>query len=170
MAAVSSAHVGSGIVILVAGATVLLVGAFLAGRALQNRGKARRETVTSSAHSELQRLLEEVLTPRYGRYLEESEAAPGSDPDEMPSQLGRLRRILLEPPQRGEATVGRDEILAGLAVLEARLNNLIADLERVERNSVTQDGVTFSVLSVFGVIIALLAGLVGIVSGVALLV
>ena len=132
----------------------------------------RKADSQSDVREDLQSLVQEVLSPTFRQYLASSEAGEALDVDESdqtPLYLRRLRHILLDPSARGHRRLGSDEIAAGLAILEDRVNSLGRDIVRIERNSVGSDGLAWSILTVIGAVTGILAGIVAVVGGIVVL-
>jgi hypothetical protein len=154
--------IGGGVALLI---TLAAVAALLVGR-MRSR---RTDIVGANVRSDLQQVLEAVLSPSYQRYLKHSNPADtpdGQGPEEEPLYLRRLRRMLLTPaPTRGMPRIGSDETAIGLAVLEVRINNLAESLAKLENNAVGQSRLAWNILGVLGTVIGIFAGIVAIVAG-----
>jgi hypothetical protein len=156
------------VLVLAIGVVVLFgaaIAAVLIAASMRRRSAATRETT----RNELQELLKATLPDSYRRYLEHSNPSITAEPEEVtgePVYLTRLRHIVLTPPTSGAPHVGSDTATLGLAILEVRMNNLVKDLERIERNAVGEDRVLRTILTLLGIVVGMLAGIVGIVAGI----
>lgn len=150
---------------------LILTGAWVAW-VLKRAKSAAVDQADPGVREDLQALVQTVLSPSFRQYLARSEAGEAlaaDESDQAPLYLRRLRHILLEPSAVQARRLGSDEIAVGLAVLEDRINTLSRDIVRIEGNAIGRDGLAWNILTVLGTVTGILAGIVGVVGGIAVL-
>lgn len=158
------ALLGTGSLALVS--ALALAAGLVATLMLIKAARQRAQNDRLQPRDDLQELLFAALDPKFREYLQTSSpaAAVREQQDDVPALLGRLRYIFFDEPEHGPARMGREEIAVGVAVLEARLNSLVATVERIERTGISQDKLIVTVVGVFATLLTLLGGTVGLIA------
>lgn len=145
---------------------VLALGGWTAARLLSTRSRVKGGAVVVPEQL-LGRLLISAMAPEFREYLQASSpSVSGEGGSDLGAVIERIAYISLRPSPGHPATITLDDLAAGLALVESRMTELSKTVRDLDERAIDHDRLVWTVLSALGVVVGILAGLVGIAVGI----